>query len=291
MNLKIRAHDASSPTVIEPIPGYVLKSSTASGKLFVNVCQSDLIDPASSVDMESVRVPMSISAVFQDYDNAGRSCYVIDVVVSEQVFRESLSLSMSGSDFHRFIRESIERKHGIHLLCDFKIIKKSYMGERVRPQCIRMSSSSLIKEVEPVEIARPPCLNVPIPSLSLSYRSDSKDLEIDVLKLPQLTSTAEHLQRGLIQAFAGEKRHVGAGMSLEEALRETTELVLILRQVMNPFLYRLKVSNQRVHVSKSGMDRREFHIWFPRVMDPNTAVAQFNASEKSILLTMKVHEA
>ena len=288
MDQTISSSDSGSTIIVQPIPGYVVKTRTSNGKLFVNVCHSEMIDAPTCVDTGSIRFPLSVGAVFQDIDKSGQSCDVIDVVVSGSIINESMSVPETRETFHSFIRDSIEQKHGIQILSEFRVIKKNYVGEKVRPQRVRVPRSSLIEELPSTAIQGLQNSTAQTPSFSFSYWNESRNACIDVLKLPHVSSTEKSLQEDMKREFTGETESNQDTMSHEEALKDMNHFVLILEGVLNPSLYRLRVSNQRLYVSKSGMNRCDFHIWFPKVMDSSTAHAQFKESEKSIVLTMRV---
>ena len=286
MDLRIRPTEAES-TVIEPSPGYVLKSWGARGKVFLNVCFSDQIEAPDSLEAESVRIPMSVGSMFEARDKSDQICDVIDVVVSGSVFNKSLADGAFRDELYNLVRESIEMKHGIRLSPQCKVIKRKYMGDKVRPSCIRLARSSLIQEVDPQQVYKSESNHVNVP-FSLIYRNRDHTQSFNILELPHLAKNDELLQRALKREFSGVDE--GSSMEPREVLKEMTELEFGLQDVSDPSLYKLRVSSHRLHVNKSGMNRAGFYVWFPKIMDPSTARAEYKSSEKKIILSLKVNE-
>nr|XP_020756118.1 PIH1 domain-containing protein 1-like [Odocoileus virginianus texanus] len=106
--------------------GFCIKTNSAEGKVFINICHSPSIPPPADLtedellqmleeDQAGFRIPMSLGEPHAEMDAKGQGCTAYDVAVNSDFFRR-----MQNSDFLRELvitiaREGLEDKYGLQL--------------------------------------------------------------------------------------------------------------------------------------------------------------------------------
>ena len=140
----------SSVEVI-PKPGFVAKtrSFTKRGqKVFVNVCQSDHVDPPAPVepppgappsDEVQMRIPLSLGPPREDLDKDGGVCTVYDVVFHPDTVANALQEAEFRNFMLELVRHQVKEKHKDELSDQFGFpkLKGNYKGIAPLPQIMR----------------------------------------------------------------------------------------------------------------------------------------------------------
>ncbi|XP_051904529.1 PIH1 domain-containing protein 1 [Hippocampus zosterae] len=241
--------------VIRPQPGICVKTTSEPGKqkVFVNICQSNLVPPPPEISKEELldllqledpsgyKVPMSLGEPHTEVDNNSQGCTAYDVVINQEFFQKCQKEAL----FQQFVVmvsfEGLENKYNIELSREWKVLKNRKFLGSVSEQNIRTKSKPVIQELQPPENATSGAKR---PEFTLFVEPPSGDPEylIAEIKLPGVASS-----RSLV-LDVGEDR-----------------LVLTAR----PSLYFLDI----------------FH---PFIVDPETSVAQFNGGTRILTITAPV---
>ncbi|XP_049599916.1 PIH1 domain-containing protein 1 [Syngnathus scovelli] len=241
--------------VIRPQPGICVKTTSEAGKkkVFVNICQSNLVPPPPEISKEKLldllqledpsgyRVPMSLGEPHTELDNNSQGCTAYDVVINQEFFQKCQKDSL----FQQFVimvsLEGLENKYNIELSRDWKVLKNRKFLGSVSEQNIRTKSKPVIQELQPQENS-PSEAKRPEFTLVVEPPSGVPEYLIAEINLPGVVSS-----RALVLDI-GEDR-----------------LVLTAR----PSLYFLDI----------------FH---PFLVDQETSVAQFNSSTQILTITLPV---
>ncbi|TKS92423.1 PIH1 domain-containing protein 1 [Collichthys lucidus] len=238
--------------LIRPQPGICVKtlSEPSKQKIFINICQSNLVPPPPELSREELvellqsedpsgyRVPMSLGEPHIEIDN---SCTAYDVVINQEFFQRCQKDPL----FQQFVilvsLEGLENKYSLELSRDWKVLKNRKFLGSVSEQNIRTKSRPVIQELKPQESSTAPTRR---PEFTFFVEPPAGDPEylIAEIKLPGVTSS-----RSLV-LDVGEDR-----------------LVLTAR----PSLFHLDV----------------FH---PFLIDQECSVAQYNNSTQILTVTMPV---
>ncbi|TMS14881.1 hypothetical protein E3U43_021343 [Larimichthys crocea] len=241
--------------LIRPQPGICVKtlSEPSKQKIFINICQSNLVPPPPELSREELvellqsedpsgyRVPMSLGEPHIEIDNSSQGCTAYDVVINQEFFQ----MCQKDPLFQQFVilvsLEGLENKYSLELSRDWKVLKNRKFLGSVSEQNIRTKSRPVIQELKPQESSTAPAKR---PEFTFVVEPPAGDPEylIAEIKLPGVTSS-----RSLI-LDVGEDR-----------------LVLTAR----PSLFHLDV----------------FH---PFLIDQESSVAQYNNSTQILTVTMPV---
>eukprot|EP00731_Ephydatia_muelleri_P031546 Em0023g53a len=126
---------------VNPTPGFVLKSVQLSDgkKAFINICQSEAVEKASSkpalgkVHGEDWSIPFSLSPGREDLDKSGQRCMVYDVVYHPETFEKStlnsrfedILVETAIDGIERELKVKLDRKAGKKLKMKYKGIPHS----------------------------------------------------------------------------------------------------------------------------------------------------------------------
>ncbi|KAM9783834.1 PIH1 domain-containing protein 1 [Syngnathus typhle] len=241
--------------VIRPQPGICVKTTAEAGKkkVFVNICQSNLVPPPPEISKEKLldllqledpsgyRVPMSLGEPHTELDNNSQGCTAYDVVINQEFFQKCQKDSL----FQQFVimvsLEGLENKYNIELSREWKVLKNRKFLGSVSEQNIRTKSKPVIQELQPQENSTSEAKR-PEFTLFVEPPSGVPEYLIAEINLPGVLSS-----RALVLDI-GEDR-----------------LVLTAR----PSLYFLDI----------------FH---PFLVDQETSVAQFNSSTQILTITLPV---
>ncbi|XP_061892283.1 PIH1 domain-containing protein 1-like [Entelurus aequoreus] len=239
--------------VIRPQPGICVKtvSEKDKQKVFVNICQSNLVPPPPELSKEELvellqsedpsgyRVPMSLGEPHTEVDNNSQGCTAYDVVINQEFFQKCQGEAL----FQQFVimvsLEGLENKYKLMLSREWKVLKNRKFLGSVSEQNIRTKSKPVIEELQPQEnsssIAKRPEF-----TLFVEPPAGVPEYLIAEIKLPGVVSS-----RSLV-LDVGEDR-----------------LVLTAR----PSLYHLDI----------------FHSF---VVDQDMSVAQYNSSTQVLTITL-----
>lgn len=122
---------------IHPEGNHVLKTSSAGGKIFINVCSSQLIDKPSCEAArdragkpgQNWRLPFSLTPGRMDRDASGNSCVIYDVVFHPDALHMAAKDARFMKLIHRTVTDGIE--DSFHIKLDkgkIKQLKMRYKG-------------------------------------------------------------------------------------------------------------------------------------------------------------------
>ncbi|XP_077414976.1 PIH1 domain-containing protein 1 isoform X2 [Vanacampus margaritifer] len=186
--------------VIRPQPGICVKTTSEPGKqkVFVNICQSNLVPPPPEISKEKLvdllqledpsgyRVPMSLGEPHTELDNNSQGCTAYDVVINEEFFQKCQKDPL----FQQFVImvsvEGLENKYNMELSREWKVLKNRKFLGSVSEQNIRTKSKPVIQELQPLPeftlFVEPPC-GVPeylIAEIKLPGVVSSRSLVLDI---------------------------------------------------------------------------------------------------------------
>nr|XP_061829329.1 PIH1 domain-containing protein 1-like [Nerophis lumbriciformis]XP_061829330.1 PIH1 domain-containing protein 1-like [Nerophis lumbriciformis] len=239
--------------VVRPQPGICVKtvSEKDKQKVFVNICQSNLVPPPPELSKEELvellqsedpsgyRVPMSLGEPHPEVDNNSQGCTAYDVVINQEFFQKCQGEAL----FQQFVimvsLEGLENKYKLMLSREWKVLKNRKFLGSVSEQNIRTKSKPVIEELQPQETSSP-IAKRPEFTLFVEPPAGVPEYLIAEIKLPGVVSS-----RSLV-LDVGEDR-----------------LVLTAR----PSLYHLDI----------------FHSF---VVDQDMSVAQYNSSTQVLTITL-----
>ncbi|CAD7922198.1 unnamed protein product [Amoebophrya sp. A25] len=155
--------DHEGGAMVEPEPGFVIKSAFRSGtkhanagqKLFINVCSHDLVerphmhtiapDDGSEVQ-EGMRIPVSVGAPIEDFDKKNEKCINVDVLVHPDVTKKCEEEAETKHSVMELALSAVQSKYKWSLDPQVKFPKIKYKGP-VQYQRIRVTKKSEIQEV------------------------------------------------------------------------------------------------------------------------------------------------
>ncbi|XP_056144094.1 PIH1 domain-containing protein 1 isoform X2 [Lampris incognitus] len=225
-------------------------------KVFVNICQSNLVPPPPELSREELvellqsedptgyRVPMSLGEPHIETDNSSQGCSAYDVVINQEFFQKCQKDPL----FQHFVilvsLEGLENKYNLELSRDWKVLKNRKFFGSVMEQNIRMKRRPVIEELKAQE---KPAATAKRPVFTLLVEPPVGDPQYLVaeIQLPGVSSS-----RSLV-LDVGEDR-----------------LVLNAR----PSLFHLDI----------------FHPFF---IDQANSVAQYNTSTQILTVTMPVRSS
>ena len=122
------------------------------------------------------------------------------------------------------------------------------------------------------------------------YRGAEAESSVDVLTYARDDENRETFKKGLMHEFSSNSSIQSCTKNLKEVLAHMTTCDLSLLNICNPGLYKLRLSSHRLQVFKTGMNRKEYNIWFPKMMDPTVATAQYDKESRKIILSIRSKE-
>ncbi|XP_052511391.1 PIH1 domain-containing protein 1 isoform X1 [Budorcas taxicolor] len=212
-------------TQIQPQPGFCIKTNSAEGKVFINICHSPSIPPPADLtedevlqmleeDQAGFRIPMSLGEPHAELDAKGQGCTAYDVAVNSDFFRR-----MQNSDFLRELvitiaREGLEDKYGLQLNPEWRILKNRPFLGSISQQNIRSQQRPRIQELGNLYTPSSPRPEAGPEKPHLSLWLEAPDLLLAEIDLPKLGGLIlPHLQDGALglSLEVGENRLVMGG--------------------------------------------------------------------------------
>ncbi|KAL1769241.1 PIH1 domain-containing protein 1 [Sigmodon hispidus] len=212
--------DRPDSTQIQPQPGFCIKTNSAEGKVFINICHSPSIPPPVDVtedellqmleeDQAGFRIPMSLGEPHAELDAKGQGCTAYDVAVNSNFY-----LRMQNSDFLRELvvtiaREGLEDKYGLQLNPEWRMLKfRPFLGS-ISKQNIRSRQRPRIQELGTVQDPERPHLNLWL---------EAPDLLLAEVDLPKLDGpqglTLEIGESHLVMGGPQQLYHLNASVPL-----------------------------------------------------------------------------
>ena len=65
-----------------------------------------------------------------------------------------------------------------------------------------------------------------------------------------------------------------------------TSCKIMFRGIGDPSMYRMRVSSHRLHITKRGISEKDFYLWFPIKMVPETADSVYDEKDRCIVVTV-----
>lgn len=188
-----------------PTPRFVVKTQDELGrKVFINVCGSEKIaapgswkggkmpesvkeqlermqedgdgdDEEPEVPNEGLRFPLSASEARSEFDKKGVPSTVFDVVFNEDIVKQAMAFRRLKVFLVDMCLGWVGQKAGLNLDPKYKLPRRSYLGDRVLPQRIRVDRKALITEVDEVE--EEPSFALRAPNAYAKQREASKRAE------------------------------------------------------------------------------------------------------------------
>lgn len=147
--------DAQSPMPdsrqIQPKAGFCVKTRSAEGKVFINVCQSDAIPAPADLseqellcvlegDQAAFRIPMSLGEPHAELDRGGNGCTAYDVAINSNFYKKLRSNDFFLEFFVTVAMEGLEDKYGTQLSREWRLLKyRPFLGS-ISQQNIRTQS-------------------------------------------------------------------------------------------------------------------------------------------------------
>lgn len=196
---ELQQNQTSRPesTQIQPQPGFCIKTNSAEGKVFINICHSPSIPPPADLtedellqmleeDQAGFRIPMSLGEPHVELDAKGQGCTAYDVAVNSDFFRR-----MQNSDFLRELvitiaREGLEDKYSLQLNPEWRILKNRPFLGSISQQNIRSQQRPRIQELGNLHTPSSPRPEAGPEKPHLSLWLETPDLLLAEIDLPKL---------------------------------------------------------------------------------------------------------
>ena len=138
--------DPEGGITIVPDPYCCVKVQDENGqKIFLNLCGSDKIDPPKEQhilemnNQEGIRIPLSLSEKYEDFDVHGTACEVYDIIMNPTTLQKTESQLMVMSFILSLIANRLKERFKKVIIIDKYVRLKNlkYKGKTVRSQRIR----------------------------------------------------------------------------------------------------------------------------------------------------------
>ena len=138
--------DAEGGITIVPDPYCCVKVQDETGqKVFLNLCSSDKVDPPKEQhilemnNQEGIRIPLSLSERYEDFDVHGTACEVYDIIMNPNTLQKTENQPMIMSFILSLIANRLKERFKKVILIDKYVRLKNlkYKGKTVRSQRIR----------------------------------------------------------------------------------------------------------------------------------------------------------
>jgi len=147
--------DSEGGLTITPTQCFCIKTKDVNGqKIFLNITSHEKVDAPKEehileVDNKyGVRLPLSLSERYEDFDNNNQICQVYDVIFHPTIIKKAEEDPMVLQFVMQVVTERIKQKFNQQLSPEFVIMKKlKYKGKAVRSQRIRYRKGPKIEEV------------------------------------------------------------------------------------------------------------------------------------------------
>lgn len=147
--------DEQGGITITPTECFCLKTKDVNGqKIFLNITSHEKIDAPKEehileVDNKyGVRLPLSLSERYEDFDNNNQMCQVYDVIFNPNIVKKGEEDPMVLQFIMQVVAERIKQKNSQELSQEFVKLKKlKFKGKAIRSQRIRYRKGPKIEEV------------------------------------------------------------------------------------------------------------------------------------------------
>jgi hypothetical protein len=138
--------DPEGGITITPEPYCCVKVQDETGqKIFLNLCGSDKVDPPKEQhilemnNQEGIRIPLSLSERYEDFDVHGTACEVYDIIMNPNTLQKTENQPMIMSFILSLIANRLKERFKKVILVDKYVRLKNlkYKGKTVRSQRIR----------------------------------------------------------------------------------------------------------------------------------------------------------
>ena len=138
--------DAEGGITITPEPYCCVKVQDETGqKIFLNLCGSDQVDPPKEQhilemnNQEGIRIPLSLSEKYEDFDVHGTACEVYDIIMNPTTIQKTESQPLVMGFILNLIASRLKERFKKVIIIDKYVRLKNlkYKGKTVRSQRIR----------------------------------------------------------------------------------------------------------------------------------------------------------
>ena len=138
--------DAEGGITITPEPYCCVKVQDETGqKIFLNLCGSDQVDPPKEQhilemnNQEGIRIPLSLSEKYEDFDVHGTACEVYDIIMNPTTLQKTESQPLVMGFILNLIASRLKERFKKVIIIDKYVRLKNlkYKGKTVRSQRIR----------------------------------------------------------------------------------------------------------------------------------------------------------
>ena len=138
--------DAEGGITITPDEYCCVKTTDETGqKIFLNLCSSDKVDPPAEQhilemnNQQGVRIPLSLSERYEDFDVHGTACEVYDVIMNPNTLQKTENQPLIMGFILNLIASRLKERFKKVILIDKYVRLKNlkYKGKTVRSQRIR----------------------------------------------------------------------------------------------------------------------------------------------------------
>ena len=138
--------DPEGGITIVPDPYCCVKVQDETGqKIFLNLCGSDKVDPPKEQhilemnNQEGIRIPLSLSERYEDFDVHGTACEVYDIIMNPDTLKKTENQPLVMSFILSLIANRLKERFKKVILIDKYVRLKNlkYKGKTVRSQRIR----------------------------------------------------------------------------------------------------------------------------------------------------------
>lgn len=139
--------DAEGGITITPEPYCCVKVQDETGqKIFLNLCGSDQVDPPKEQhilemnNQEGIRIPLSLSEKYEDFDVHGTACEVYDIIMNPTTLQKTESQPLVMGFILNLIASRLKERFKKVIIIDKYVRLKNlkYKGKTVRSQRIRV---------------------------------------------------------------------------------------------------------------------------------------------------------
>ena len=138
--------DPDGGITITPEPYCCVKVQDETGqKIFLNLCGSDKVDPPKEQhilemnNQEGIRIPLSLSERYEDFDVHGTACEVYDIIMNPETLKKTENQPLVMGFILSLIANRLKERFKKVILVDKYVRLKNlkYKGKTVRSQRIR----------------------------------------------------------------------------------------------------------------------------------------------------------
>ena len=138
--------DPEGGITITPEPYCCVKVQDETGqKIFLNLCGSDKVDPPKEQhilemnNQEGIRIPLSLSEKYEDFDVHGTACEVYDIIMNPSTLQKTENQPLVMGFIRNLIASRLKERFKKVILIDKYVRLKNlkYKGKTVRSQRIR----------------------------------------------------------------------------------------------------------------------------------------------------------